>query len=190
MVIQCYRRDQISFNGRSMSGLAPWIGHDGIGHGRQANHGCRPRRLSCAAASGRPHHAPYKPRIHRILPLILQRSLGFWRRRLNLSARPANQDPRVIRRLEVLLHGGSHVGGWSATRWCMKPWESTVSSSGLAISWHAEVSGTLRNGGGTVACGMARSGDWRAWRSTDLFGNSHRDRAYASPGVPPAAASD
>jgi hypothetical protein len=38
--------------------------------------------------------------------------------------------------------------------------------------------------------GMARSGDWRAWRSTDLFGNSHRDRAYASPGVPPAAASD
>ena len=36
---------------------------------------------------------------------------------------------------------------------------------------------------------MARSGDWRAWRSTDLFGNSHRDRAHASPGVPPAAAS-
>ena len=24
---------------------------------------------------------------------------------------------------------------------------------------------------------MARSGDWRAWRSTDLFGDSHRDRA-------------
>jgi hypothetical protein len=23
---------------------------------------------------------------------------------------------------------------------------------------------------------MARSGDWRAWRSTDLFGNSHRDQ--------------
>ena len=38
--------------------------------------------------------------------------------------------------------------------------------------------------------GMARSGDWGAWRSTDLFGNSPRDRAHASPGVPPAAASD
>jgi hypothetical protein len=25
---------------------------------------------------------------------------------------------------------------------------------------------------------MVRSGDWRAWRSTDLFRNSHRDRAY------------
>jgi hypothetical protein len=173
-----------------MSGLAPWIGHDGIGHGRQANHGCRPRRLSCAAASGRPHHAPYKPRIHRTpspdsatVPWLLAQAF-------ELVARPANQDPRVIRLLEVLLHGGSHVGGWSATRWCMKPWESTVSSSELAISWHAEVSGTLRNGGGTVACGMTRSGDWRAWRSTDLFGNSHRDRAYASPGVPPTAASD
>src|SRR5450755_2651709 len=33
----------------------------------------------------------------------------------------------------------------------MKPWESTVASSGSASSWHAEVSGTLRNGGGTVA---------------------------------------
>ena len=31
---------------------------------------------------------------------------------------------------------------------------------------------------------MVRSGDWRAWRSTDLFGNGHRDRVYASPGVP------
>ena len=29
-----------------------------------------------------------------------------------------------------------------------------------------------------------------SWRSTDLFGNSHRDRAYASPGVPPTAASN
>jgi hypothetical protein len=37
---------------------------------------------------------------------------------------------------------------------------------------------------------MVRSSDWRAWRSADLFGNSHRDRAFASPGVPPTAASD
>ena len=34
---------------------------------------------------------------------------------------------------------------------------------------------------------MVRSGDWRAWRSTDLFGNCHRDGANASPGVPPTA---
>jgi len=31
-------------------------------------------------------------------------------------------------------------------RWCMKSWESTAASSGLASSWHAEVSGTRRSG--------------------------------------------
>ena len=34
----------------------------------------------------------------------------------------------------------------STPRWCTKPWESTVASSGLASSWHAEVSGTRRDG--------------------------------------------
>jgi hypothetical protein len=31
-------------------------------------------------------------------------------------------------------------------RWCTKPWEATIASSGLASSWHAEVSGTRRDG--------------------------------------------
>ena len=37
---------------------------------------------------------------------------------------------------------------------------------------------------------MACAGDRRAGRSADLFGDRHRDRPRASPGVPPAAASD
>jgi integrase len=46
----------------------------------------------------------------------------------------------------------THPGEWlfpgdrPGARWCMKSWESTAASSGLASSWHAEVSGTRRSG--------------------------------------------
>ena len=38
--------------------------------------------------------------------------------------------------------------------------------------------------------GVARAGDWRAGWPASLFGDRHRDWPGASPGVPPAAASD
>lgn len=39
-----------------------------------------------------------------------------------------------------------HFHSPAVTRWCTKPWESTITSSGPASSRHAEVSGTSRDG--------------------------------------------
>ena len=63
-------------------------------------------------------------------------------------------------------------------------------------NWPDYDAALVRRGALTVWFTDEAIAEWRApghrkaWRSTDLFGNSHRDRAYASPGVPPAAASD
>jgi hypothetical protein len=40
----------------------------------------------------------------------------------------------------------SRGSGAGIPRRCTNPWESTVTSPGLASSWHAEGSGTRRNG--------------------------------------------
>ena len=78
-------------------------------------------------------------------------------RRGSLPPLPDRRTNRIVRaalciRVEADRRFPSGRGRFRKTtwrlrpRWCMKSWESTAASSGLASSWHAEVSGTRRDG--------------------------------------------
>ena len=56
------------------------------------------------------------------------------------------EQERVFDQVRRELRDGRKAVERLEARWCTKPWESTVASSGLASSWHAEVSGTRRDG--------------------------------------------
>ncbi len=71
--------------------------------------------------------------------------ISRWTCKLSTAA-PSRAAALMKSRSEKMPTGFIHRSSTIKARWCTKPWESTVASSGLASSWHAEVSGTRRGG--------------------------------------------